>query len=71
MVGRLKPGASIAQAQQQLDALNARNNERFPHFKEILANAGFHTVATSLEEDVVRGARGTLYMLWARSCSCC
>jgi predicted permease len=64
MVGRLKPGASIAQARQQLDALNARNDERFPNFKEILANAGFHTVATSLEEDVVRGARGTLYLLW-------
>ncbi len=64
MVGRLKPGASIAQTQQQLDALNARNMERFPHFKEILTNAGFHTVATSLEEDVVRGARGTLYLLW-------
>jgi predicted permease len=64
MVGRLKPGASIAQAQQQLNALNARNDERFPHFKEILANAGFRTVATSLEEDVVRGARNTLYLLW-------
>ena len=64
MVGRLKPGASIAQTQQQLDALNARNMERFPQFKEILTNAGFHTVATSLEEDVVRGARGTLYLLW-------
>ena len=35
MVGRLKPGASIAQTQQQLDALNARNMERFPQFKEI------------------------------------
>jgi predicted permease len=64
MLGRLRPGASIAQVQQQLDALNARNMERFPHFKEILTNAGFHTVAASLEEDVVRGVRGTLYLLW-------
>lgn len=64
MVGRLKPGATIAQAQQQLDALNARNDERFPHFREILKNAGFHTVATSLQEDVVSGVRGTLYLLW-------
>jgi predicted permease len=64
MVGRLKPGATIAQAQQQLDALNARNDERFPHFKEILKNAGFHTVATSLQDDLVAGVRGTLYLLW-------
>jgi predicted permease len=64
MVGRLKPGATVVQAQQQLDALNARNMERFPQFREILSNAGFHTVATSLEDDLVRSARGTLYLLW-------
>jgi predicted permease len=64
MVGRLKPGATMAQAQQQLDALNARNDERFPHFKEILKNAGFHTVATSLQDDLISGVRGTLYLLW-------
>jgi putative ABC transport system permease protein len=64
MVGRLKPGATVQQAQQQLDALNARNLERFPHFKEILTNAGFHTVATSLQNDLVRGVRNTLFLLW-------
>ena len=64
MVGRLRPGATVTQAQQQIDALNARNMERFPHFKEILTNAGFHTVATSLQEDLVRGVRTTLYLLW-------
>ena len=64
MVGRLKPGATVMQAQQQVDALNARNMERFPHFKEILTNAGFHTVATPLQDDLVRGVRSTLYLLW-------
>ena len=64
MVGRLRPGASAVQAQQQVDALNARNMERFPHFKEILTNAGFHTVAVPLQEDLVRGIRSTLYLLW-------
>ena len=64
MVGRLRPGATVMQAQQQVDALNARNMERFPHFKEILTNAGFHTVATSLQDDLVRGVRTTLYLLW-------
>lgn len=64
MVGRLRAGATAAQAQQQLDALNARNMERFPHFKEILTNAGFHSVAVPLQEDLVRNIRSTLYLLW-------
>lgn len=64
MVGRLKPGASVEQAQQQVDALNARNVERFPHFREILHNAGFHTIVTPLQEDMVREIRTTLLLLW-------
>ena len=64
MVGRLKPGASITQAQQQIDALNARNLDRFPNMKEILLNAGFHTIVTSLQEDLVSDVRRTLFLLW-------
>jgi predicted permease len=64
MVGRLKPGASVEQAQQQIDALNARNLERFPDMKEPLINAGFHTVVTPLQQDMVRDVRSTLYLLW-------
>ena len=64
MVGRLKPGASVEQAQQQIDALNVRNLDRFPNLKEILLNAGFHTVVRSLQEDVVAPVRSTLYLLW-------
>jgi predicted permease len=64
MIGRLRTGATVTQAQQQIDALNARNMERFPHFKEILTNAGFRTVATPFEEDLVREVRGTLLLLW-------
>jgi predicted permease len=64
MIGRLKTGVSINQAQQQIDALNARNMERFPHFKEILTNAGFRTVATPFQDDLVREIRSTLLLLW-------
>ena len=64
MVGRLKPGASAAQAQQQVDALNARNMERFSNMKQILLNAGFHTVVTPLQDDLVRDVKRTLYLLW-------
>jgi len=65
MVGRLKPGASVAVAQQQIDALNSRNLERFPALKQILINAGFHTVVAPLQQDLVREVRSTLLMLWA------
>src|SRR5688572_6977994 len=34
--GRLTPGATLEQAQSQLDAINAANFERFPQWREIL-----------------------------------
>src|SRR5450759_2797508 len=49
-LGRLKPGATVEQARQQIDALNARNLDRFPNLKQILINAGFHTVVVSLQQ---------------------
>jgi predicted permease len=63
-LGRLKPGATVAQAQAQIDALNAANLERFPETKAVLASTGFHTVATRLQDDLVRDVRSTLYLLW-------
>ena len=64
MIARLKPGRTIAQAQAQIDALNARNLERFPQFRDILVNAGFHTQVVSTHADLVRDVRATLYLLW-------
>jgi predicted permease len=63
-IARLKPGATIEQARQQIDALNARNLDRFPALKQILINAGFHTVVVPLQAHLVREVRGTLYLLW-------
>ena len=63
-LGRLKPGATIEQARQQIDALNARNLDRFPNLKQILINAGFHTVLVPLQAHLVRDVRSTLYLLW-------
>lgn len=63
-VGRLKPGATIAQAQAQINALNAANLERLPQFKQILINAGFHSEATPLKNLLIKDVRGTLYLLW-------
>jgi predicted permease len=63
-IARLKPGASLAQAQEQIDAINARNLERLPELKTILINAGFTTRAKSFQDDLVESSRRTLYLLW-------
>jgi predicted permease len=63
-LARLQPGATVEQARQQIDALNQRNLDRFPAFKEILINAGFHTVVVPLQAHLVRDVRNTLYLLW-------
>ena len=63
-IGRLKPGATLEQAQAQIDALNAANLERFPQYKELLINAGFHT---KVERYPGPPRRGTS----SRPCTCC
>jgi predicted permease len=63
-VGRLKPGATIQQAQDQINALNAANLERFPQYKQLLINAGFNTKAERLQDVLVRSVKPTLYLLW-------
>src|SRR5262245_2746112 len=65
MIGRLKAGAGIGQAQEELNALNARNLERFPTMKQVLINAGFATVVVSFEQDLIRDVRPILLLLWA------
>ncbi len=63
-IGRLKPGASIERAQQQVDAINARNLEQFPALKPLLVNAGFHTTVAPLQDTLVRDIKSTLYLMW-------
>ncbi|MCU0291050.1 MAG: ABC transporter permease [Thermoanaerobaculaceae bacterium] len=65
MLARLAPGATVGQAQAQVDALNARQLERSPELKGILVNAGYCTRVVSLQEDLVRDIRQTFYLLWA------
>jgi predicted permease len=67
-LGRLKPGATREQAQAQVDAVNAANNERFPQFKELLDNAGFRTIADSYADRLVKDVKPTLYLLWGGAC---
>jgi predicted permease len=63
-IGRLKPGATLQQAQAQIDALNNENLERFPEIKDLLINAGFHTVVKPLQDMLIAGVERTLYLLW-------
>src|SRR5207244_10138871 len=63
-IARLKPGATVPQAQDQIDALNRANLDRFPQYKQLLINARFHTVVQPLQEDLVHDVKATLYLLW-------
>ena len=62
--GRLKPGATLEQAQSQLDAINAANLERFPQWREILKNARFSSDVVDFQSDLIGERRSTLTMLW-------
>ncbi len=64
MVGRLRPGATIDQAQQQLLALAKVNIERTPALRQPLLDAGYTTNAEPLRERLVRDVSRTLYLLW-------
>ena len=61
---RLKPGATIEQAQSQLDAINAANLDRFPAWREILKNAQFRTAVVDFQSHLIGQRRSTLTMLW-------
>ncbi len=63
-LGRLKPGATLQQAQAQVDALNAANLKRFPQYAELLTNAGFHSPVVRLQDFLVRDVRPILYLMW-------
>ncbi|MCC7125599.1 MAG: ABC transporter permease [Acidobacteria bacterium] len=64
-IGRLKRGATTAQVQAQLDALNRANLDRFPELREVLVNAGFTTRVVPFHAFVVGDLSRTLQLLWA------
>jgi predicted permease len=62
MIARLKPGATLAQAQSQIDAQNARLEADDPEGKA-MADAGFRSLVVSLHADHVAAIRPTLLLL--------
>jgi predicted permease len=64
MIARLAPGIQFTQAQQQIDAQNARLEVDDPQGR-MLADAGFRTLVVPLHADHVASIRPTLLLLQA------
>jgi predicted permease len=62
MIARLKPGATIAEAQSQIDAHNAAVEKDNPEAK-MIAEAGFRSPVLPLHADHVRSIRPTLLLM--------
>ena len=62
MIARLKPGATIADAQSQIDAHNAAVEKDDPR-ASAMAEAGFRSPVLPLHADHVRAIRPTLWLL--------
>ena len=63
MLARLAPEASLEQAKAQIDALNARNLDLYPRFKQLLIDARFHTLVEPWRDALVRTIRPKLALL--------
>jgi predicted permease len=64
MIARLKPGATIAEAQSQIDAHNAAVEQDNPEAK-MMAEAGFRSLVRPLHAEHVRSIRPTLLLMQA------
>lgn len=63
MVARLAPGATLEQARAQIDALNERNLDLYPQFKQLLLDARFDTFVEPWRDALVRTIRPKLGLL--------
>lgn len=65
MVGRLRPGVTIAFAQQKINAINQRNLERFPKYRKLIEDVKFNTFVGSFQEELISDVKPTLLLLQA------
>ena len=63
-IGRLKPGATIAQVQAQVNAVNAVSLDRIPELRSFIINSGFYTKVQPLQHMLVKDVEGALLLLW-------
>ena len=66
MMARLATGATVEQAVAQNDALNQSLIDAFPmpNARQLLEDAGYHSVVLPIQEFLVRDVRPVLYLLW-------
>jgi predicted permease len=64
MIGLRKAGVPISRAQEEIDAINRHNEDRFPQFTKLLHDAGFYTAVADLQTEVVEDVRPVLFLLW-------
>jgi len=57
----------VERAAAQIEAMNASLLDEWPvpNGRQLLEDAGFHTVVVKTGEDLLRGVRPVLYLLWA------
>lgn len=64
MIARLAPGATVAEAQAQMDAFNLKQLADDP-LANLVRGAGYHTTVAPLRADYVQSVRPTLLLLQA------
>ncbi len=64
MLARLRPGTTVQGAQARIDALNAHVIDIIPSIRQVLIDAGYHTVVGPWQAQLVAPVRATLYLLW-------
>ncbi len=65
MLARLAPGATLEQAQRQIDAIHAANMERFPDVKEFWQSSGFGGMVIDYREQLYGELKPYLLLLQA------
>jgi ABC-type antimicrobial peptide transport system permease subunit len=63
MFARLRPGTSIAQADEQINIITAHNMERLPSRAQFMKTSQFGGFAVSIRDQLVGNVRTPLYML--------
>lgn len=64
-LARLRDGATVAQAQAQVNTINAHALDEMRELKQMIQDAGFHTRIEELQPWITRNARAALGLLWA------
>jgi predicted permease len=65
MIALLKPGVTVEQARQRVDALNKTNLDVYPKYRDLLVTAQFQTKVIGTKDEMIRDIKDTLYLLQA------